>query len=116
DPWFALQESASIEHAAERRLAVLSTGDARARYVSDRSENQGLNDFLGAATQEPLLTGLQNNLYLTFITGCWRRQAQHGVTALLHPTGHLTDPKADVLRSEAYVRYREAFHFINELL
>ena len=38
-----------------------------------------------------------------------------GATALLHPDGHLSDPKAGPLRAAAYRRYREAFQFINEL-
>ena len=84
--------------------------------MSELAENEGLNVLLGAVTREPLLEGQQNNLYLQFITNCWRRQSPEGIVTLLHPEGFLSDPKAADLRGEAYQRYRRHFHFINELM
>ena len=66
-------------------------------------------------SREPLLQGQQNNLYLQFITNCWRRQMPNGIVTLLHPDGFLSDTKGAELRREAYRRYRRHFHFVNEL-
>lgn len=115
DPWFAVTSKISDDDRRARRAAVLERPEPRTQYLAERSENAALNASLGAVTREPLLAGQQTNLYLLFITGAWRRAAPRGSTALLHPDGHLSDPKAAVLREAAYRRYREFFHFINEL-
>ncbi len=88
---------------------------ARVQYVSERAENAGIGEALGAVTREPLLAGQQNNLYLPFITGAWRRAIPTGAVALVHPDGFLSDPKAAKLRATAYRRYREYYTFINQL-
>jgi hypothetical protein len=115
DPWFGITDPLPEKERAPRRSAVLEDELARAQYVSERAENAGIGDALGAVTREPLLAGQQNNLYLPFITGGWRRTSPNGAVALLHPDGFLSDPKAARLRMAAYRHYREYFHFINEL-
>lgn len=114
DPYFAVTSTIPQEDRKQRRAAALSDDTARRQYMSELAETEGLNALLGAVTREPLLEGQQNNLYLPFITNCWRRQSPDGVVTLLHPDGHLSDPKAPDLRQEAYRRYRRHFHFINE--
>lgn len=114
DPYFAVTSTIPQEVRQQRRAAALSDDGARRQYLSERAEGEGLNALLGAVTREPLLEGQQNNLYLPFITNCWRRQSPDGVVTLLHPDGFLSDPKAPDLRQEAYCRYRRHFHFINE--
>jgi len=115
DPWFGITNPIPDDERRSRREVVLREPDARVRYLSERAENAGLGQCLGAVTREPLLAGQQNNLYLPFITGAWRRAARTGAVALLHPDGHLSDPKAAPLREAAYRRLRAYFHFINEL-
>ncbi len=116
DPFFGVAPSITQEQRIERRGVVLAAPAARKQYMTELAENEGLNDLLGAGSREPLLVGRQNNLYLLFITNSWRRQASGGVTALLHPEGFLSDPKAAELRATAYRRYRRHYHFINELM
>ena len=116
DPFFAITSSITQETREQRRAAALAERGARAQYASELAENEGLNALLGAVSREPLLGGQQNNLYLQFITNCWRRQFPGGIVTLLHPDGFLSDPKAADLRREAYGRYRRHFHFINELM
>lgn len=115
DPFFAVAPTISQEARVERREAALEDPSARQQYTSELAENEGLNELLGAVSREPLLEGQQNNLYLQFITNCWRRESPDGVVTLLHPEGFLSDPKAADLRRHAYGRYRRHFHFINEL-
>jgi hypothetical protein len=115
DPWFGITDPIPEKERVERRSTALRDQAARMQYVNERTENAALNDVMGAATREPLLVGQQNNLYLLFITGTWRRMRRSGVIGLLHPEGHLTDPKARTLRARAYRHYREHFHFTNEL-
>jgi hypothetical protein len=115
DPWFGITDPIPENDRVARRSTVLQDPAARAQYLGERAENAATGDTLGAATREPLLAGQQNNLYLAFITGSWRRASATGAVALLHPDGFLSDPKAAQLRGAAYRRYRECFHFINEL-
>ncbi|MBV9804741.1 MAG: hypothetical protein JO130_16180 [Solirubrobacterales bacterium] len=115
DPWFGLTDPIPEQARLARRAAVLEQPQAHEQYLAERAENVAIGDCLGAVTREPLLAGQQTNLYLLFITGTWRRARATGATGLLHPDGHLSDPKAARLRTSAYRRYREYFHFINEL-
>lgn len=115
DPFFAVTSPIPQEIHEARRAAALEDTITRREYTSELAENQGLKALLGAVSREPLLQGQQSNLYLQFITNCWRRQSPGGTVALLHPDGFLSDPKAADLRREAYQRYRRHFHFINEL-
>lgn len=115
DPWFGVTSPMADAERRSRRAAALERGSAVHQYLAERAENRALNDCLGAVTREPLLAGQQTNLYLLFITGTWRRSSDRGAIALMHPEGHLGDPKAAVLRAAAYRHYREHFHFINEL-
>ena len=115
DPWFGVTDPIPENERVARRDSVLEDAGAAAQYLAERAENAAMGSALSAVTREPLLAGQQTNLYLLFITGPWRRSAATGTTALLHPDGHLSDPKAGPLRAAAYRRYREAFQFINEL-
>lgn len=115
DPWFGVTDPIPEEARVSRRSAVLEQSPAHRQYVAERAENTAIGDCLGAVTREPLLAGQQTNLYLLFITGAWRRASATGSIALLHPDGHLSDPKAATLRAVGYRRYRACFHFINEL-
>lgn len=115
DPWFGLTDPIPESERAARRAAVLEQASARRQYLAERGENAAMGECLGAVSREPLLAGQQTNLYLLFITGTWRRSRQTGSIALLHPDGHLSDPKAATLRAATYRRFRAFFHFINEL-
>lgn len=116
DPWFGVTDPIPEAQRKTRRDAVLTQPEARARYLSERAENTAINSMMGAVSREPLLAGQQTNLYLLFITGTWRRCQPAGAIALLHPEGHLGDPKAGDLRSDCYLRLRRHWHFINELM
>ena len=92
DPFFAITSTIPQEVRQQRRTAALADPAARRQYTSELAENEGLNALLGAVSREPLLEGLQNNLYLLFITNCWRRQSPKGIVTLLHPDGFSQRP------------------------
>ena len=76
---------------------ILATTRRAAQYLAERAESAAHGQRVQRCAREPLFAGWQTNLYLLFMTGSWRRSAPTGVTALLHPDGHLTDPKAGPL-------------------
>jgi hypothetical protein len=116
DPWFGVTSPIPEGLRRTRRHDVLLVEHQRVQYLGERAENESLNTLMGATSIEPLLAGQQNNLYLLFITGTWRRIHPRGAAALIHPEGHLTDPKAGNFRGACYRRLREHWHFINELM
>ena len=116
DPYFGITKQIPEQTRQERKARVLARDQSLRGYVADLAENVGLNAILGSGSREPLLLGQQNNLYLLFMTNTWRRRSPHGVVALIHPEGFLSDPNATSLRETAYRRYRRHFHFINSLM
>ena len=63
----------------------------------------------------PVLSGLQTNLYMNFMERTWRSMRPAGVVGLLHPDGHLSDPKAGRFREASYRHLRRNWNFSNEL-
>jgi hypothetical protein len=116
DPWWGVTDLTRVNDTVQRarRAAILASSTTRDSYCQDRAETEGLNSLLGAPTREPLLAGLQTNLYMVFITNAWRRTRPNGTVGLLHPEGHFVDPKAGHFRSELYRRLRRHWHFENE--
>ena len=117
DPWWGLTDLKQVneEVKRDRRAAVLQEEQAVRDYVRDRAENEGLNALLDARSREPLLEGIQTNLYMVFMTNTWQRRSPTGAVGLLHPESHFVDPKAGRLRSATYRRLRRHWQFANEL-
>lgn len=113
DPWCGLNAMPEEERVT-RRKEILVDEHARSKYLDERSENATLGEILTTRTREPVIGG-QPDLYVLFITGCWRRLRPNGSIGLVHPDTHLSDPNAVRVRRASYRRYREFFHFINEL-
>ncbi|MCA1791718.1 MAG: hypothetical protein LC667_18260, partial [Thioalkalivibrio sp.] len=81
----------------------------------DRAEIQAVGEMLGSVTREPVLAGMQTNLYMLFMTNTWNRAGANGVVGLLHPEAHLVDPNGGALREATYARLRRHWEFVNEL-
>lgn len=77
---------------------------------------EGMQNFLNAQQNYPVLRGVQTNLYKCFLPQAWRLGAQKGVAGFLHPEGIYDDPKGGQLRAALYPRLRAHFQFENELL
>ena len=117
DPWWGVTDLTKTPDATKRirRLSTLDIPGASSAFVNDRAENEGVNSLLGARSREPVLVGIQTNLYMVFMTNTWRRSAAGGIVGLLHPESHFVDPKAGPLRTQTYRRLRQHWQFANEL-
>jgi hypothetical protein len=115
DPWFGITEQWSEAEFLAHREVSLGARDTTSEYLSDLSSHEGLNGLLAAQALRPRLVGIQTNLYMAFMDTVWRNGATFGISALLHPESHFTDPKGPALRREAYRRLRRHWQFRNEL-
>ncbi|MCB0288740.1 MAG: hypothetical protein KDH97_00640 [Calditrichaeota bacterium] len=84
-------------------------------YLSEFSEYEGLQSFLNAQQNYPLLKGMQSNLYKCFLPQAWYIGNARGVSGFLHPEGVYDDPKGGMLREVVYPQLRYHFQFQNEL-
>lgn len=75
---------------------------------------EGMQNFLNAQQNYPVLRGVQTNLYKCFLPQAWRLGSQNGVAGFLHPEGIYDDPKSGQLRASVYPRLRVHFQFQNE--
>ena len=116
DPYFVLEEKVPDSVFAARRRKHLEFPAFRSRYLSDLASWAGTASVLGSAIEHPVLSGVQTNLYTNFMERVWLTVSSRGVSALLHPEGHFSDPKAGLLREEAYKRLRRHWQFVNELM
>lgn len=111
DPWWGVINRASAAAADRRRTATLEEPAALDGYLQELASAEGLTESIGSPTLRPLLAGLRDNLYMTFLDTAWRNARDVGAVGLLHPEGHLTDPKAGALRRAGYHRLRRTFLF-----
>jgi hypothetical protein len=112
EPRLALDDVSATD-AARRRTEVLQSPALIKDYLTAGSSLTGLQSFLGAAVNYPLLKGVRTNLYKCFLVRSWWL-AERGVTALIHQDGLFDDAKAAVLREATYKRLRWVFRFKNE--
>lgn len=114
DPKFAIRQLSAKETADSREAVFVAKPAAKPDYIAECATQEGMQAFLNATQNYPLLKGVQSNLYKCFLPVVWRVGA--GAQALLHPEGPYDDPKGGVLRSAAYARLRAHFQFENQLL
>ncbi|APF40835.1 DNA methyltransferase [Neomicrococcus aestuarii] len=115
DAWWQLVEKPSQAVIKKRREETLAEASVRQRFVDDSLPNVVLSGILGASTQYPILSGLQPDLYRSFMVRTWSNASSKGVVSLIHPESHFTEKKAQNLRSGTYRRLRRHWQFINEL-
>lgn len=115
DPYFLLQEKIPDGVFKQKREFVLERPGAETSYLAGLTDWAGTAASLGSSVYHSVLAGIQTNLYTNFMECVWRNASPEGISGLLHPESHLSDPKAELLRSETYGRLRRHFQFINEL-
>jgi hypothetical protein len=107
-------DGTSASDVAKQRGDLLHSKELIRDYVHEASQTQGIQAYLNAPLNFPLLKGVQTNLYKCFLTKSWELCSE-GTTALIHQDGIFDDPKGGALRAEAYTRLRWALRFKNEL-
>ncbi len=115
DPWFGIIEKAPDAEIRARRTAVLSIGSNEHAYIAEVANAAGLTQVLGSPVVHPMLRGVRSNLYMLFMEKVWRNAAPTGISGLLHPESHFTDPEGGALRRQTYRHLRRHFQFINEM-
>lgn len=115
DPRFVLEDPIPEKEFWTRRTEKLKMPAARAKYLSDLRSGTATSAVLGDPVEHPVLRGLQTNLYMNFIERTWRSVSARGIVGLIHPEGHLSDPKGGRLRENAYRRLRRHWQFDNSL-
>ncbi len=114
DPRFAIRKLNANE-AADRRDAVFTAIPiARREYVGDCGSVAGLQMFLNAPQNYPLLRGMQSNLYKCFLTQGWRHANSDGLIGLIHEDGIFVETEGGSLRSVAYRQLLLRMQFYNE--
>ncbi|EPF0045350.1 hypothetical protein ACSN7J_002926 [Enterobacter hormaechei] len=100
---------ATLRHETFNRIPLLENA-----WRSEYEGCEGMQNFLNAQQNYPVLRGVQTNLYKCFLPQAWRLGAQKGVAGFLHPEGIYDDPKGGQLRASVYLRLRAHFQFQNE--
>ena len=116
DPYFSLQEKIPEGTFNRRRQMTLSSVTSTEKYLGDLGAWAGTAECLSSAAEHQVLAGIQTNLYTNFVECVWRHASRDGVSGLIHPEGHFTDPKAGLLRAQAYTRLRRHWQFVNEIM
>ncbi|MDO4606612.1 MAG: class I SAM-dependent DNA methyltransferase [Bowdeniella nasicola] len=116
DVWFQLVKKPPQAQVKAHREALLERPGAREFITELAADIPVTATFLGADSEYPLLRGLQPDLYRCFMTRTWSHMSDRGVVSLIHPCSHFNEKKAASLRTEAYLRQRRHWQFINELI
>ncbi|TLF53268.1 hypothetical protein FEI13_01325 [Halomonas urmiana] len=113
-PLFALRKVSASKLAELREQAFHDHPALLSAWREEYEESEGTQAFLNAASNYPLLKGVQTNLYKCFLPTAWRLGSEQGVAGYLHPEGIYDDPKGGAFREAVYPRLRAHFQFINE--
>ena len=116
DPMVLIRKVTASELAKRRGDALDGNRDLRAGYLEEYEGQNGIQGFLNAMTNYPILKGSQTNLYKCFLPQAWRVTSLQGAQGFLHPEGVYDDPKGGRLREVIYRRLRNHFQFQNEFI
>lgn len=105
----------SASDVAEHRPEALSEQDTYDLYFDEYVSVTGMQNYLNALQNYPLLIGQQANLYKCFLPQAWNIGARDGISAFLHPDGPFDDPHGTELRKAMYPKLRKHFQFMNVL-
>ena len=114
EPEFVLRKLSASKLATLRADTFNDIPALEAAWRSEYEGCEGMQNFLNAQQNYPVLRGVQTNLYKCFLPQAWRLGAQKGVAGFLHPEGIYDDPKGGQLRASVYPRLRAHFQFQNQ--
>jgi len=113
DPRFAIRRLNAKETADERSVVFSAQPIARREYLREGLTTEGMQAFLNALQNYPMLRGTPANLYKCFLPLIWR--IGNGVQCLLHEEGLYEASNGGALRREVYSRLRAHYQFQNEM-
>lgn len=116
EPLFVLKGHSATRYAELRREATGSLAGLREAYLDEFAEFAGMQGFLNAEQNYPLLRKTQANLFKCFVPQAWMAMNDCGASAFIHQEGVYDDPKGGAFRRALYHRLRYHFQFQNELL
>ncbi|PLB65529.1 hypothetical protein APY01_23715, partial [Escherichia coli] len=114
EPEFVLRKLSASKLATLRINTFNQIPALEAAWRSEYEGCEGMQNFLNAQQNYPVLRGVQTNLYKCFLPQAWRLGAEKGVAGFLHPEGIYDDPKGGQLRAAVYPRLRAHFQFQNQ--
>lgn len=112
DPRFVVRKLSAQQTSLLREAAFAAEPKARRDYIEECAAQQGMQGFLNAVQNYPLLIGQKANLYKCFLPLVWRTGC--GSVGLVHPEGIYDDPNGGPLRAQVYRRLRQHYQFQNE--
>ena len=115
EPEFVLRKY-SASRVNELRDEAVEKYDFKGAYLGEFEEADGMQNFLNAYQNYPLLKGIQTNLYKCFLPQAWMVGNKDGVSGFLHPEGVYDDPKGGGFRAAIFKRLRAHFQFQNEMI
>ncbi|MCC6130181.1 MAG: hypothetical protein IT186_09665 [Acidobacteria bacterium] len=115
EPLYVLRGHSAPKLAELRREAMSKLAGLREAYLAEFVEFNGLQAFLNAEQNYPLLKKTQSNLYKCFLPQAWMAVNDKGVSGFVHQEGIYDDPRGGELRRAVYQRLRLHGHFQNEL-
>jgi type I restriction-modification system DNA methylase subunit len=115
DPKIAIRKMSASDLSKSRNALFDRRPDMQAPWLVEFCEQAGMQAFLNATQNYPLLKGVQTNLYKCFLPQAWMLGNANGVSGFLHPEGVYDDPKGGPFRAAVYPRLRGHFQFHNEM-
>jgi type I restriction-modification system DNA methylase subunit len=114
DPKIAIRKQSASALARSRNALFDRRPELRAAWLAEFCEQAGMQAFLNASQNYPLLKGVQTNLYKCFLPQAWMLGTDQGVSAFVHPEGVYDDPKGGAFREAIYPRLRLHCQYQNE--
>ncbi|WP_449550723.1 Eco57I restriction-modification methylase domain-containing protein [Lelliottia amnigena] len=114
EPEFVLRKLSASKLVTLREQTFIHIPELEDAWRSEYEGCEGMQNFLNAQQNYPVLAGQKANLYKCFLPQGWRLGAQKGVVGFLHPEGIYEDPKGGQLRGAVYPRLRAHFQFQNQ--
>ena len=114
NPVFAIRKISASDLTKLRADAFNDFAGLQVAWTEELQEAGGMQNFLNAVQNYPLLQRMKANLYKCFLPLAWGLNGTQGVSALLHPEGPYDDPEGGNLREALYARLRRHFQFQNQ--
>ncbi|MEC8860278.1 MAG: hypothetical protein VYE29_09805 [Pseudomonadota bacterium] len=114
EPRFVIRKMTAPQLAKLREETFERIPVLKKAWTREFEESEGIQNFLNAQSNYPLLRGVQTNLYKCFLPRAWANSSEKGVSGFLHPEGVYDDPNGGNFREAIYIRLRAHYQFQNE--